>query len=79
MNQTYCFCEPAHVTGKGPRCVRILTDRGRKFSGGVDTNSLCGRIEAPYGWDLHVAFDRTHPAICQKCLREIEKRERGLP
>jgi hypothetical protein len=49
----YAYCEPAHVTGPAPWCIRPLTEDGPRPSGGVDTASLCGRVTPKMnGWDI---------------------------
>jgi hypothetical protein len=50
----YSFCEPAFVATAAPWCIRPLTAAGRKLSGGVDTSSLCGRVDHTKfgGWDI---------------------------
>lgn len=63
----YSFCEPVVAAPLAKWCIRKLTDVGHKFGGGVDTPSLCGRVEPPYGWDVDVAMDMDHPAICLQC------------
>ena len=66
----YSFCESVHATSISPWCIRKLTDIGRKLGGGVDTESLCGRVEKVKGWDLSVELDNHHlnNNACKKCL-----------
>lgn len=68
---TMSFCEPVHVTGPDPWCVRILTDAGLKFGGGVDTESLCGRVRKGQGWDVKVKFDAEHEHMCSRCREKL--------
>lgn len=71
MDRQYSFCESVHASSLSPWHIRPLTDAGRKLGGGVDTPSLCGRVEVDKGWDLSVPFDaknRAMGSICQKCL-----------
>ena len=70
-NMDYSFCESASASSSSPWCVRLLTDQGQKLSGGVDTESLCGRVKPPFGWDLSVPFSIKHPSICPKCKKLI--------
>jgi hypothetical protein len=71
------WCEPVWVGGATCWCLRPLTDKGQKLGGSVDTNSLCGRVQAPYGWDVAVpvTLDRVqHPRICcPRCRDELMK------
>jgi hypothetical protein len=51
----------------------LLTEKGQKFSGGIDTKSLCGGVSA--GWDLRVPIaDVSRVArdngVCFQCLSE---------
>jgi len=59
--QQYTYCESVH--GIGPWHIRKLSDKGPKFGGGIDTQSLCGMVQ-PIGtttghargwggWDIH--------------------------
>jgi hypothetical protein len=67
----YAFCEPETVGGAAPWCLRLLTDTGPKYGGGIDTDSLCGRVKAHHGWDVDVPVtqDRLdHPRVtCAQC------------
>ena len=69
----YSFCEAVLATSVSPWCVRVLTPIGQKFGGGVDTDSLCGRVQDGMGWDLPVPFDIDHPSICLRCLNILAK------
>ena len=65
---SYSFCETATATSLSPWCVRPLTAQGRKLFGGVDTDSLCGRVTKRFnGWDLRVGVELDHPRLCPKC------------
>jgi hypothetical protein len=85
LNREYAFCEPVWVTGPSPWCVRRLTDKGRKTSGGIDTKSLCGRVDPTKGggWDLSekCIISIYHPHMCPRCKGLLEKRlaNRKLP
>ena len=52
----------------------MTPDVGLKLGGGVDTDSLCGRVKHGLGWDLSVPLtDRTlktrpEGRACNKCL-----------
>jgi hypothetical protein len=63
----YSYCEPAWAAPLGSWCIRPLTDTGRKLGGGVDTESLCGRVLVGQGWDLDVPVEADKPAICEMC------------
>lgn len=69
------FCESITATGSSPWCVRILTDNGLFFGGGVDTESLCGRVRVGSGWDLNVKFDPDRPNICHVCKGFLDDTE----
>jgi len=81
----YSFCES--VTGIGPWHIRPLTAWGRKLGGGIDTGSLCGRVQpmgifgpdghrGGGGWDIGVEIkpDRLD-GPCPKCVEEYRKIE----
>ena len=72
------FCEPVCVTGPDPWCLRYLTAAGPKYGGGVDTESLCGRV-TPYhgGWDVDVPVTQDRLGrkghTCQRCLAKLKE------
>lgn len=84
----YSYCESALATAANPLCIRPLTAAGPKFSGGVDTASLCGRVNPRVnGWDIRravcesdfgIRIDRgpyhaaTH-RICQRCVEKLRE------
>lgn len=76
----FAFCEPVVAGSLAPWCIRPVTDKGLKLGGGVDTQSLCGRVTPRgNGWDLNVriteeALTSTRPRVCQKCLAEYRRR-----
>jgi hypothetical protein len=76
LNDQYSFCEPVWVATAAPWCVRRLTDKGRKVSGGVDTPSLCGRVDPTKGggWDLSAACQVSleHSHMCARCRTKLE-------
>ena len=45
----YSFCESIHGSFNTWH-IRLLTPAGRKLGGGIDTESLCGRVN--HGWDI---------------------------
>lgn len=64
----YSYCESIAATGRSAWHIRKLTKHGRFLGGGIDSKSLCGRIER--GWDLappvtKKALPLDH--VCQKC------------
>ena len=66
------FCESVVATGVGKWHLRLLTDKGPKYGGGIDTDSLCGRVRAGRGWDAQVAITEYHKEhnTCAACLKE---------
>lgn len=70
----YAFCEPVVAGSNSPWCLRKITDKGLRPGGGVDSNSLCGRVKAPYGWDVDVPVtqDRVDSDfVCKRCLEVL--------
>lgn len=69
----YSFCEGVLATSRSKWHIRELTGAGRRLSGGVDTQSLCGRVGSPNlnGWDLKVEITEHHLEhnTCPECLR----------
>lgn len=63
----YSYCEPTWAAPLADWCIRPLTDVGRKLSGGVDTESLCGRVLVNQGWDLDILVEPDKPGICKMC------------
>lgn len=63
----FSFCETVAATG--PWHIRLLTDAGKKLSGGADTPTLCG-LEA--AWDLSCE-------ITEASLRELSSHRYGYP
>lgn len=41
----YAFCELVFATSLRPWCIRKLGKAGLKLGGGIDTPSLCGRVQ----------------------------------
>lgn len=68
----YSFCEPVNAVVGNLWHIRRLTEIGRKFGGGADTLSLCGRTVA---WDMNVPFDtdRYRLVLCRKCLAAFKE------
>lgn len=67
----YTFCESVHSSGLGLWCIRKNTEKGPKFGGGIDSDSLCGRVKSQVGgWDLNVCFTDHHLEhnACKTCL-----------
>jgi len=72
MIEDLLFCEPAMVTGAGWWCLRFVGEKGEMFGGGVDTPSLCGRVDPEFnGWDIDVRVTQArldHSYIaCTRC------------
>jgi hypothetical protein len=63
------FCESVHAHGNSPWHLR-WREGEKKLTGGVDSDSLCGTVKAPHGWDLKVEPVHTgieHDHICRRC------------
>lgn len=71
----YSYCESCFATPFSPWCIRPLI-AGMKVGGGIDSDSLCGRVKMQEGgWDLGVEVDQSRTrSICSKCL-DIYRRE----
>jgi len=73
----FSFCESIHATSLSKWHIRRLTDEGPKHGGGIDTDSLCGRVEKGRGWDLEVKPGNKElmgqtdkwPFVCKECLQ----------
>lgn len=65
----YSYCEPVWAGPLAKWCIRRLTNAARKLGGGVDTESLCGRVPRHQGWDLTVQVEADKPGVCEKCER----------
>ena len=64
----YAFCEGVTASGLTWH-LRFVTVTGLHCGGGIDTDSLCGVVRAPYGWDIDVAVNETLPAkTCRACV-----------
>ena len=72
----YSFCESVTATSISPWCIRPLTEQGMKLSGGVDTPSLCGRVETRMGWDVANPVDVDDPKACPKCVELLKQKRR---
>lgn len=70
LTNRYSFCESVTATSRSPWCIRLLTKQGRKCGGGIDTPSLCGRVQPPNGWDIAVSFTLNMPrtVTCRRCV-----------
>ena len=75
MTQEYSFCESVTATSISPWCIRPLTKEGKKLSGGVDTPSLCGRVEKGRGWDMQTPVSVTESRACKKCLEILRSKQ----
>lgn len=71
----YSFCESVHAGSHSRWHIRKLTERGHKYSGGIDSPSLCGRLTAKIsGWDINVAIRRENLSrACPECERAYFK------
>jgi hypothetical protein len=77
----FAFCEPRWAVMNAPWCIRPITATGLHLGGGVDTQSLCGRVHpvedmgSGGGWDLNVRLSKGQLArACPKCVAEYRKR-----
>lgn len=70
------FCESMCAWPGSPWHIRVLTNKGRKLGGGIDTGSLCGLVKM--GGDLDVDINEYHlnNNTCQGCLTKYRKMER---
>lgn len=72
---TLLFCESVTATDRSPWCIRRATTKGAMLGGGVDTDSLCGRVRSPHGWDLRVRVTLNQRLACPRCVEIL--REEG--
>lgn len=64
--QVFSYCESIGAGSKSRWCIRPLSPAGPKYSGGVDTSSLCGHVTR--GWDINVAIsDDNLDGACPVC------------
>lgn len=84
----YAYCEPTCAGSLAPYCIRRLTAAGPKYSGGVDSDSLCGRVSARNfgGWDIErlvhaddfeVSTHRNRMMVCQRCVEKLREAGEG--
>lgn len=69
---SYCFCESVSATSLSPWCIRKITKAGTRPGGNIDTDSLCGRVRSPMGWDVNCFFDVEIDIVCRKCKEILE-------
>lgn len=77
----YSLCEPSQAAAMAKWHVRKLSDAGPKYGGGIDTPSLCKKVQ-PWGepvpgkkykgyggWDLEVRITQHHLEhnVCGEC------------
>ena len=68
----YSFCESVAASGGSSWHIRLLSDEGRKLSGGADTFALCGR---EVSWDLAGPItERNVGLACVKCVKKYKKK-----
>jgi len=67
----YAFCENVAAGSASPWHIRLLTEKGKKVSGGADTPALCGHV---VHWDRQYPISRSAvfvlglgESICSKC------------
>ena len=69
----YAFCESVHAGSASRWHIRKLAAKGRKCGGGIDTNSLCGHVKAPMGWDLEVKItEKQLTGCCPQCVFAVQ-------
>jgi hypothetical protein len=79
----YSFCESTLASSVSRWHIRKLSDKGRKLGGGIDTQSLCERLQPSGmghgfgGWDLSVELDEhglkgACPTCVEKYLEETK-------
>ncbi len=78
----FYYCEPVWASGLSKWCIRPRGYAGMKTGGGVDTESLCGRVPVDRGWDIDVPITLTHlfgkPAhVCSRCMEKLEDMTRA--
>ncbi len=74
----YSFCESVTAGPNARWHIRKLDTQGLKFSGGVTTESLCGRVvpspKGLGGWDVEVPINEQHLGhCCQECAQKLRK------
>lgn len=86
----FSYCESVFATSASPWCIRELTADGQKLTGGIDTASLCGRVQPRAvppgmqkgfgGWDLAVPVDLgQYPGVVCKNCAAVLRQKLGLP
>lgn len=64
----YAFYEGVTASGLTWH-LRLVTATGLHLGGGIDTDSLCGVVRAPYGWDIDVPVNEPLPEnTCRACV-----------
>lgn len=65
----HSFCESVYAGPRSPWHIRRLTSRGQFLTGGIDVDSLCGRVKRGMGWDLAVEITEHHLThACTSCV-----------
>lgn len=73
--EIHSYCETWVAGSDSPWHIRILTSVGKKFNGGADTPSLCGR---EMSWDrAPVVTKKPLGKVCAKCQEAWEKERRA--
>lgn len=75
MTPKFSFCESVTASSYSNWHIRKLSEIGQKFSGGIDTPSLCETVSLKMGgWDLHVEITEYHLGhACKKCVKIYRK------
>jgi hypothetical protein len=71
----FSFCESIHADSNTKWHIRQLSDKGKKFGGGIDTSSLCGCVTPSVGgWDLEASLSAHHISnnTCDRCAEKYK-------
>jgi hypothetical protein len=69
----FVFCESVYATSTSPWHIRRLGPKGLRLTGGIDTPSLCNRVQK--GWDLMVKISTAHLThVCAECADAYRNR-----
>jgi hypothetical protein len=77
----YTYCEPPNVAANRPRCIRRMTNTGRHLFGGIDTESLCGRVKpldvggfGGHDFSMPVEQMMEPREVCKACLAVLRNK-----
>ena len=70
----FAFCESVLATGSSPWHIRRVLG-ALKCGGGIDSGSLCKRVQPRQGWDREVRITEHHLGhACRECVTEYRIR-----